>query len=151
MNMYRGAENRMLCHGRKAVGGNSILWTAALILWVATGCGSKRTLGQVEGKVTLDGKPFSNCVVVFNNMSAGVFMTAEPANDGSFTVEMAEGIGLPLGEYELSVKPAPPKSWDRPPERSPIPPRYWNPKTSGLTLLVVEGVNSCEVPLHTRK
>ena len=113
------------------------------------GCGSKRTLGRVEGNVTLNGKPCSGVMVLFECVKERAFITANVGNDGRYAVQMAEGHGLPVGTYQVSVRPAPPTDWSRPPQTVPIPPRYRDPKTSGLTLTVEEGENRYDIPLTT--
>jgi hypothetical protein len=113
------------------------------------GCGSSRTLGRVGGQVSLDGKPCGGMMVVFACPEQRAFITAEVGNDGRYAVQMAEGHGLPLGTYEVTIRAAPPKSWDRPPAMIPIPNRYRDPKTSGLSFTVVEGENQFDIPMTT--
>ncbi|MEA1950516.1 MAG: hypothetical protein U9N87_03980 [Planctomycetota bacterium] len=114
------------------------------------GCDSSRTLGSVSGCVSLDGKPCGGLIVVFACEEQRAFITANVGEDGSYTVQMAEGHGLPLGTYDVSIRPAPPTNWDRPPITTQIPPRYRDAKSSGLKLTVVEGENQFDIPMTTR-
>ncbi len=114
------------------------------------GCGSSRTLGRVSGRVSLDGKPCGGLIVVFACEEQRAFITANVGDNGSYTVQMAEGHGLPLGTYDVTIRPAPPKNWDRPTLSTPIPQKYRDPKTSGLKLTVEEGDNQFDIPMKTR-
>lgn len=71
-----------------------IVWRVGLIgsLMLATaGCGSKYNLGQVEGTITLDGKPLSDASVAFTPLNAGV---ESPGSAGLTDSE---------GKYQLSL------------------------------------------------
>jgi hypothetical protein len=113
------------------------------------GCGSSRTLGRVSGRVSLDGKPCGGVIVVFSCAEQRAFITAPVGDDGQYAVQMAEGHGLPLGDYEVTVRAAPPTNWDRPQRETPVPPRYREGKSSGLTLTVKEGENTYDVAMTT--
>ncbi len=123
-----------------------------------TGCGGPREiLGKVSGKVTFQGEPVSEGLVIFSNTDKGVYMTAKLGPDGSYAVKMAEGSGLPLGTYQVSITPplvevplgpmlTPPK-----PRAFPnIPPKYRRNETSGLTLTVEQGDNTFDVDMEKR-
>ncbi len=86
-------------------------------------------------------------------------MLSLPADDqGRFHVEMANGNGLPLGEYQVCVSPpiqdhplgpikaSPPDSTHDP--YSNIPKRYRDIRTSGLKLVVRETANSLDVAMR---
>lgn len=122
---------------------------ACAVLTSLSGCGSQRTLGRVGGRVSLDGRPCGGVIVVFGCAEQRAFITAEAGEDGRYAVQMAEGHGLPLGTYEVSVRPAPPSDWSRPPRIVPIPERYRDPKSSGLTLSVAEGENEFDIAMTT--
>ena len=135
----------------------TVLLVAALVLsWFGlAGCGGpSETLGKVAGKVTFQGEPVTEGVVIFSNQEKGVYMTAALGPDGSYTVEMAQGSGLPLGTYRVSIAPPPPN--DRvgpvpkpikPGAHSNIPQKYRKPDTSGLTLTVEQGENTFDVDM----
>ena len=110
-------------------------------------CDSSRTLGRVSGRVSLDGQPCGGLIVVFACTEQRAFITASVGEDGRYAVQMAEGHGLPLGTYEVSIRPVPPTNWDRPPRTTQIPTRYRDAKSSGLKLTVEEGENQFDIPM----
>lgn len=119
-----------------------------------SGCGSGEVRGRVAGKVTFQGQPVSEGIVVFANDQQGVHMTADLKPDGSYQIITAKGAGLPLGTYTISVCPPLPQVttgvFGKPPAKKPypnIPVKYRNPKTSGLTLTVSEGENSFDIAM----
>ena len=116
----------------------SILVLAALAL---TGCG-KKEYGEVRGAVTFQGKPVTEGVVVCADAEWGTFLTARIQPDGSYVFPVTPQGGLPMkGVYEVAVTPPPVdapvgivKTPPKPREYPNIPPRYRDPKTSGLKL-----------------
>lgn len=127
-----------------------------LLAVLPAGCRRGEVLGRVYGKVTFQGKPVTEGVVLFDNWEKGVHMTAELDGQGAYEVEMAKGFGLPLGQYEVSVNPpladtppvgpilTPPKFREFP----NIPKKYRDPKTSGLVLTVKEGDNPFDIDMR---
>lgn len=110
------------------------------------GCGpAGKKVWPVAGKVTFQGKPVSAGTIRFKN-STGVDMTAGLRLDGSYEIVMAEGRGLPAGEYQVAIIPlsaAPgaeiPMGPGAPPPKpvcNDIPLKYRQPTTSGLTLTI---------------
>jgi hypothetical protein len=99
--------------------------------------------------VSIDGQPCGGVIVVFSCAEQRAFITAAVGDDGRYAVQMAEGHGLPLGTYEVTVRPAPPTNWDRPQRATPVPPRYRDAKSSGLTLTVKEGENTYDIAMTT--
>jgi hypothetical protein len=99
------------------------------------------------------GKPVTEGRVVFSNFQRGIHLTAELRPDGSYEVLSAKGRGLPLETYEVSVIPPPPPmvlvASEGPPRKQypNIPPKYRDPKTSGVTLTVREGVNPLDIDM----
>lgn len=123
------------------------LWRAcciAVVLVGMAGCGPK--LARLDGRVTFQGKPVTGGpLIVFSDSERGIHITAKLDDDGRYRVEMAEGYGLPPGEYQVSIVPPPiimsadfvEKHRDGPPELIAypnIPIRYRIPATSGLRL-----------------
>jgi hypothetical protein len=119
----------------------------AFCLLPAAGCEKGRTLGRVTGTVTLDGQACRDVMVVFASQKERAFITAAVDTEGAYVVQMAEGHGLPVGTYQVSIRQAPPDNWDRPQEAVPLPPKYRDPSTSGLTLEVAPGENQFDIPL----
>ena len=120
------------------------------------GCPSREALAPVTGVVTLEGMPVPQATVLFHNDAKGVHMTAVADAQGRYVVRMANGDGLPLGEYDVEVVPpmqdhplgpikAPPPGVD--PYLDTIPVRYRNRKTSNLKLTVTEKTNNLDVPM----
>lgn len=130
-----------------------------LILAVALiGCSGGEVLGPVSGVVTLEGKPVPRATVIFDNDQLGVHMMAEADEQGRYTVRMAKGEGLPIGEYEVRVCPpiqdhplgpikAPPPGDHNDPYLNTIPKRYRDRKTSDLKLKVTADSNNLDVDM----
>jgi hypothetical protein len=127
---------------------------ALVVLIGAPGCGQKGPkFAPVVGKVTFQGKPVSSGMVRFSNPSAGVDIMANLQPDGTYSVRMAKGDGLPEGTYAVAVEPpwvdAPVGTMTLPPapRRPDIPERYRQPSTGGLTLTVTSGSNIFDVEM----
>lgn len=122
-----------------------------LYLTICFGCGQRATpRGTIRGKVTLDGRPISSAVIVFENLSQGISQSANLAADGTYEMRTHEGAGIVVGEYHVAIRPGTIGTGEVPlvanPKASPIAPsdipdRYQHPATSQLTVTVVEGNN----------
>ncbi len=130
------------------------LWLLWVLLLVATGCGDEK-MGRVSGKVTFQDEPLTRGRVMFADQAKGVYMTALIQEDGTYVVEMAQGVGLPLGEYQVAVSPPPsdhpigpilnpPKVEDEP----LFPLRYRSFETTPLKLPVGPGQNTFDIKLE---
>ena len=130
----------------------------ALLLGLASlsiaGCERGEELGKIRGRVTFQGAPVTEGLVVFSNAQKGIFMTAVLNVDGSYVVTSARGRGLPLGQYRVFVTPPidEPKLGPNfePPPIKPfpnIPQRYRDVKTSELTLEVKQGENVFDIEM----
>ena len=113
------------------------------------GCNKKPT-GPVRhesgGIVLFKGKPVPKAQVVF--FGPGISRGAITGEDGRFEVKAGSGNGLPAGDYEISVRPAPGGdteiiNFDRP----DIPKKYWSKETSGLKESIVDGKNELKLEL----
>ena len=129
----------------------SCLLLASLLL---AGCGGE-VLGPVKGTVTLDGEPVKQGYVIFRNQAQGVNIMAEIGQDGAYEVAMANGYGLPLGQYEVYLSPpvpdvpfGPAKEPPRASEVAKFPPKYLQGETSGLTLTVERGDNRLDIDMQ---
>ena len=135
-------QKHLLC-----VGVVALVSVGALLL---CGCETKPE-GPVRhesgGIVTFDGKPVPKAQVVF--FGPGVSRGAITGDDGRFSVKAGTGSGLPAGEYEIAVRPAPGGdteviNFDRP----DIPEKYWSKETSGLKGSIVSGTNDLKLELE---
>lgn len=131
-------------------------WLAVLAIGLACfGCGKNEPLGQIDGKVAFQGRPVSEGSIVFTNAHRGLYMTARLGSDGSYQVRSANGPGLPLETYQVCISPPVPKvvtgvnddAIDIP-QYPNIPPRYRDPKSSGLVLTVRPGGNRFDVDMQ---
>ena len=134
----------------------SLRLLAALLALAATlsGCAPREVLGRITGKVTFQGQPVPEGVVLFRNREKAVYMTAELKPDGSYVVRRATGEGLPPGSYEVMINPpledAPMGPALEPPKIKPypnIPQKYRSYESSGLSVTVHEGENPFDVEM----
>jgi hypothetical protein len=135
-------------------GGFLVVWSMLVMAGLAvSGCKPAEKLGRIGGKVTFQGKPVSEGIVLFSCIDKGVNMTAALDKEGRYEIIMAKGAGLPLGAYKVCVtpppefypigQPAPPK-----PKQYPnIPEKYRNYQTSGLTVTVQDGENPFDIDM----
>jgi hypothetical protein len=133
-----------------------VVLLAALLGPALSGCGSREVYGHISGKVTFEGKPLSEGLVFFSNNDKGIHMSGDVKPDGSYEIITAKGAGLPLGTYQVRVRPpleplpmgagaslvAPkPKNYPN------IPEKYREYETSGLSLTVKDGDNPLDIPM----
>ena len=131
----------------------SIIVVLALLGLVVAGCKPKAERGRIFGKVAFQGQPVAEGLILFSDSSQGVNMTADLKPNGTYEITTAEGVGLPLGTYKVSVCPplvnptmgpaAPPK----PKEYPNIPKKYRRFETSGLTLTIQQGKNPFDIDM----
>jgi hypothetical protein len=137
-----------------------LAWSGALMLILAAGSGCGPQFGTVQGTVTVDGKPANKGSVIFsgagNRSAAG---TIEP--DGSYVAE-----NVPVGEVKVAIlqmlggpaRPGPLQGLPglddvpaAPPAKPvPIPKKYQNVETSGLTCSVTSGTNEFDIKLSSK-
>jgi len=123
-----------------------------VVAFLCASCSSKSPVGQVQGKVTLDGKP----------LASGMVGTLPPAGRGSSgKIENGEfelstfgkNDGALVGTHKVAVV-ARENSQGAGPEAKAgkllIPERYTNPETSGLTIDVKSGVNTPTLELKSQ-
>ena len=105
-------------------------------LVVISGCGKGVQFGEVSGSVTFQGKPLPNAVVFFMPQSGPAAAGATQA-DGTFKmVTRRPGDGVLLGPCKVAITPADPIN-----SPLPIPTKYTDAETSGLTANVEDGEN----------
>jgi hypothetical protein len=133
---------------------------AALLVAAASvgilGC-TKRT-ATITGKVTYNNKPVTSGEVVFQAQDGSVSAHAPIRPDGSFTVTNA-----PVGPVQVAVDNPPPakvqatskskndpevrEAWQQAAHYVVTPPKYGDPKQSGLHFDAKPGSNECNITL----
>jgi hypothetical protein len=105
-------------------------------LLALTGCG-RSDFVQLQGKVTLDGKPLHSGVVTFHNKSDGPSGYGQVQPDGTYSARTGSQPGLRPGKYVATVTafaaPAPSKAFEEKASASIVPARYSDPETSGFS------------------
>lgn len=125
-----------------------------------SGCSGepKPEVGNVKGKVTLDGAAFAEGRVQFTDPKTARSSIAELKPDGTFEVVALEG-GLRLGTYEIAVVPPPDAGLDpieaakgvKPPvATSKIPAMYREFATSGFKIIVKKGNNQADLDMKSK-
>jgi len=119
-----------------------------------SGCGRSEVLGRITGKVTFQGEPVTEGVILFRNEPQAIYMTATLKPDGTYVVRRASGEGLPPGDYDVMIRPplqdAPMGPALEPPKIKPypnIPQKYRSYESSGLSVSVHEGENTLDVDM----
>jgi hypothetical protein len=116
------------------------------VLFLIAGCTKVQPVGTVEGKVTLNGQPFSNARLNFLSQGTGSAGAAEIGGDGSFKVATP----LKVGTYTVFLAPRTTADPDHPstsPEIDPkVPAKCWNESTSTIRVEVKTGKN--EIPIE---
>lgn len=113
-------------------------------------------MGKVSGKVTFRGEPVAQGLVLFAEREKNLYFTAKLDQEGTYRVKTAEGEGLPVGSYEVTVNPpvldAPPIGSTMRPAQVPrfpnIPLKYRVATSSGLKLEVKEGENPFNIEMQ---
>lgn len=86
----------------------SISFTFLLCLAVTVGCGEGGpSLGQVSGKVTLDGKPLSNAIVSFVPEDGRRASSATTNDNGEYTLAYISEAGAVVGTHKVSITSVP--------------------------------------------
>jgi hypothetical protein len=118
------------------------------------GCGSHADRGRIFGKITFQGQPVSEGIVLLCEASKGVNMSAAIKPDGSYEIITMEGEGLPTGTYRVSVCPPPEIPYMGPPGTQPkpklypnIPKKYRRYETADLSLTVKQGKNPFDIDM----
>jgi hypothetical protein len=79
-------------------------WLVCTVLLMAAGCGSSAT--PAKGRVTLDGQPLDEAIVIFIPLQAGRKKTGAAINKGTYILAMQNG--LTPGEYRVEIVDNPP-------------------------------------------
>lgn len=143
-------------------GGLSSVLSAALVCCLLTGCGGGEAgTVTVSGTVTLDGKPLDAAAVGFIGRGGARLATAQTNAAGKFTLDAALGKNVvTVSKASVNPTPAPDVPMEMPTEaqyqkmlqqaKSEFPARYGDPKTSGLSVEVVEGLEPIEFGLSSK-
>jgi hypothetical protein len=134
------------------------LLLAGLACCAFIGCGGEQGTAKVSGVVTLNGQPVDGAAVGFIGREGARLATAQTDASGKFTLYAALGKNV-VTIAKASANPAPPTDapMEMPTEgeyqkmiqkvKSEFPARYADPKTSGLSADVVEGMPPIEFAL----
>lgn len=146
-------------------GGWLLVGPLVIALAATIGCGKggkEAGTVNISGTVVLDGKPLDGATVAFIGRDGAKLSSAHTDRSGQFTLNAA------IGRNQVTVakgEPGPPptemseedmlmpteevlKSMP-PPPKSLVPARYADPKTSGIAIEVVEGMESVELSLSS--
>ncbi|QDU62814.1 hypothetical protein Pan216_36850 [Planctomycetes bacterium Pan216] len=126
-------------------------WAVLLgTLILSQGCGGENgpPMGQVTGKVSYNGEPVNEGLVVFQSDDGRFAAQAELEDGGSFHLKTYLG-GVPVGSYGVLVQPPTvtfPDTPDSPggegfKEVKNIPQKYRDKQTSGFKANVAAGSN----------
>ena len=136
-----------------------------MLVGTTVGCNSGKfsvsgPTGTVSGKATLDGKPVSaGSTVTFRHTTNSHTPAGIVSKDGTFTLQLAETLRVPVGVYAVSIMPPysansssedlMKASLERDKKSAPpvIPAKYHRTETSPIKLEVVEGANTLEIKL----
>lgn len=132
--------------------------TIALTAAFLCGCGDGTTsAGSSAGgvvKCEAAGVMIEGGVVTFVPVAGGSSAFAQIGLDGIFTVETSAGVsGLAPGEYkvavEIEISDVEDADGNVIPFENPIPEKYWDTSTSGLTVTATEGDNYWTIDLDS--
>jgi hypothetical protein len=120
-----------------------------------SGCGGPYD-AKLRGQVTLDGKAVPRGTVSFAPIGGGPIAYSRIDTDGSYSAQTGREVGLPAGDYvvtvianELPTVETPPGV--PPPDGKPITPEWYRSKeTSGLKFTVKRGKNEFNLELTSQ-
>jgi hypothetical protein len=121
-----------------------VILLLVLVFCALSGCGKKGPpLAKVAGNVTLNNKPVTSGIVIFQSEDGLVNVMDDLDAQGHYELKTHDATGIPPGKYKVSLKSTAP-TLTTPPladdgQRHPvqldktIPVRYYDAATSGLT------------------
>jgi hypothetical protein len=121
----------------------------ALVLAVIAGCNSGKPMGEVTGKVTLDGMPVKGLEVNFEpkDPTLGTTAIGYTQADGTYKLHYpGDQQGAPVGDYKVKILGGEPN--EETGVRVTIPPKY-NSQTE-LSKTVGAGENKIDFELTSR-
>lgn len=118
---------------------NTSVGTTGHRLWVA--CGMAAVLLAGCSGATVATLPVTGVVRIDNAVwSGGGAIVFDGAAESGLALLDADGqfrLSLPPGDYRVAIEPPGGIPLERPdPKTSPLPPKYMNPSTSGLTVTI---------------
>lgn len=143
------ARKKIIKSRCRAVFGFCLVGAIAIL---PAGC-SDKNIGHIHGKVTLNGQPLTQGSVLFEDMAANISIFVSLSPEGTYKIRTHDQGGLPAGTYHVAIIPdqsggsgIPTPMMTQPGRRasgsnSPIPMKYQNAATSGLTATVRAGDN----------
>ena len=79
-------------------------WCIAGSLLLVAGCGGRSDLGQVTGKVTLDGEAVENAIIEFSPVAEGSLATGRTDANGEYSLMFSRDVaGASLGENVVRI------------------------------------------------
>jgi len=84
-----------------------VVWVTAVLLATSAsvGCGRRGPkLGNVTGRVTLDGQPVAKAIVTFAPLESGVASSGITNEDGTYTLTCPLGRGAVVGKHRVYVR-----------------------------------------------
>jgi hypothetical protein len=131
------------------------LWPCAAAVVVCSafiGCGSPENVGQVSGKVTLDGHPLAGARVRFTPKATGSPSSAITDASGNYSLVYTRDInGAEIGEHTVSISTYSKGDADAEPPKPSVPekvPAKYNTKRE-LTRTVKAGSNTINFELES--
>ena len=122
----------------------------AIACWLPTGCSpGYPEASPVVGRVTVNGNPLSSGEVQFLS-SDGLVATGRIDPDGTYRLTTLQpDDGAMPGSHRVSIKSQQSSGLGIDSLLEPVPSRYADPKTSGLTARVTDGMNRINLELTT--
>lgn len=146
--------------GNTAVRSTTTFVCGYLACLILPGCGGGPDLppvAEVSGVVTLDGNPLPRGTIQFvpdkSKGTEGATAVGTIGPDGRYTLKTAGVEGAIVGFHKVGVRALQeePEDETAPPPPPLIPPRYFNPDTSGLTAEVkADQDNVIDFPLKSK-
>lgn len=118
-----------------------------VLLGMLAGCTKSEPMGMVQGKVTLNGQPFSNARLNFISSTTGMASAADIESDGSFKVATP----MKAGTYTVFLAPKSEADPDHPTAGTgpdpKVPQAYWNQSSSPIKVEIKAGPNDIPIDL----
>ena len=120
----------------------------AVMCLIIPGCGNDLNLGQVTGKVTLDGKPVPNAFITFEPQFGGRPAMAKSDESGAYELQFNQSnSGALIGEHHVRIS-----TEDRTPDDKLIPeiiPKAYRSAEGFIPVTVNSGNNVIDLELKS--